>query len=60
MAKEEQEKTKNADEMYSLAEIATQTQPVILNNKTEEQYDIYAALGKILNDLDTIKKNIVG
>lgn len=43
-------------EVWMVGEIATQTQPVIVNTVTEEQLDLHLALARILNALEQLKK----
>jgi len=43
-------------EVWVVGEVATQTQPVIVNTVTEEQLDIHLALVRILNTLEQLKK----
>ncbi len=52
MAKEETAKK----EHYMVGEVATQTQPVIVNTQTEETYTVEVALAKILNEIEAMKK----
>jgi len=56
MAKEETEVKKEGNERYSVAEIATQTDLVILDAESKEQLTIHTALVKILNNLEKLKK----
>jgi hypothetical protein len=56
MVKDEKEQPKAEDSMWAVGEITTETQPVVFNRKTNEQFSIYAALAKILNQLEDLKK----
>jgi len=56
MAKEETEVKKEGNERYSVAEVATQTDLVILDAESKEQLTIHTALVKILNNLEKLKK----
>lgn len=49
------EKNKEKKERFSVGEVATQTAPVIVDTKTNETYQIEAALAKILNALEDLK-----
>lgn len=51
MAKEQ----KN-EEKYYVGEVATETQPVIVDREEETQYTITTALAKIMNDIEKLKK----
>lgn len=59
MAKEEEKKQKEPQALFVVGEIPTETKPVIANTQTNEQYDIYLAIAKIMNDVEEIKNNIV-
>lgn len=41
--------TKEPKELWSVADVVTDTRQVIVNNKTGEQYDLYSAVVEILN-----------
>jgi len=44
-------------ERYEVKEVATQTQPVFIDNNNEgKQTDLYEVIAKIANDIETIKK----
>jgi hypothetical protein len=45
---------------FQVGAVAVQTEPVIVDAKTEEQYNIYTALAKIMNDIEELKKAISG
>lgn len=45
---------------FSIQVVATQTAPVIVNNKTQESIDEITAITMILNKLDKIEKTICG
>lgn len=51
MAKEEKPKDR-----YTVGEVATETQPVIMDNETDTQYTIYTSLAHIMNDVEKLKK----
>lgn len=40
---------KEPKELWSVADVVTDTRQVIVNNKTGEQYDLYSAVVEILN-----------
>lgn len=44
---------------FEVVEIATETQPVINDVVNDERYDIYSALAKIMNDLESVKKAVL-
>lgn len=52
--KDTPEPSKEEKVRYRVDEVATQTQPVIVDNETDETYDLYAALVKILNELEKL------
>lgn len=54
MAKEEKEEKVVKREIWQVGEVATQTQPVIV--KGDERLEVYAALARIMNDLDELKR----
>ena len=56
MAKEEVKEKEVKKEKYMVGEVATQTQPVIVNTETDETYTVEIALAKVLNELEVIKK----
>jgi len=56
MAKEKEEEAKETKERYEVTEVATQTTPVIKDNKSEEIYNELTILCKIANDLEALKK----
>lgn len=59
--KEEEEKQEEKKDYFSVGEIATQTEQVIINNDNQdENYTVMQALAKIMNDLEEIKKSTVG
>ena len=43
---------------YSVGDVATQTQRVMIDNIENKQYDLYEYLAKIGNDIETIKKSL--
>lgn len=47
---------KEDDTMWAVGEVATQTERVFYNKKTEEQLDIHGMLCSIKNDLEDIKE----
>ena len=48
-------KKEEIKEKYVLGYIATKTEPVIIDQDTEEQYDLHKMLAKIGNDIEEIK-----
>lgn len=48
-------KTKEEDVLWKVGQVATQTQPVVYNTKTNEQYELIESIAKIMNDLEEIK-----
>lgn len=52
--------TKVIEQQYTVGAVATETQPVIVDNINNKHMDMYEAFAKILSDLEEIKKNIVG
>ena len=57
MAEEEEKKEekKEKKEIWSIGSIATATEPVIINRKTDEQLSVVDALAKILNKLEKLE-----
>ena len=53
-----EEKPKEEKERYVVQNIPTQTQPMIVDRKTEEVYTIEIALVKILNKLEIIEQSV--
>lgn len=51
----EKEKKEQKD-IWVVGEVATQTQPILLNTKTEEQLEVTSALAKILNNQEKLMK----
>lgn len=45
---------------FQVGAVAVQTEPVIVDTKTEEQYNMYTAIAKIMNDIEELKKAISG
>ena len=52
----EPEKKKERKLTWALGQVATEHAAVIVNTKTDEQYDSMSALVKILNDIEELKK----
>ena len=59
MAKEEVKEEEKKEGDWQVGEIATQTESVIVNKKTNEQLDIPLALAKVLNSIEELKKGLL-
>jgi len=55
----EEKKPKQEKERFEVAEIATQTTPVIRDTKKDEVYTELTILCKIANDLEKLKKQLL-
>ncbi len=58
MEKKQEEKKpeeKKEEEIFQIGEVATQVEPVIVNTKTKDQYNILTALCKVMNDIEDLK-----
>jgi hypothetical protein len=55
---EKKEDKQQSDEIWQYGEVATQTQPIAVNKKTGEQFDIMQTQVKILNLLERIASTI--
>lgn len=58
--KKEEVKKVEVKEKYYVAEVATQTEKVIVDSEEEKTYDIYSALVKIMNDISELRKDLTG
>ena len=57
--KTEEPKEQKQKERYQVGEITTQTAPVVIDTENKnEAYTVDAALAKIMNDLEFIKKHL--
>lgn len=56
----QEEKKETKTEKYFVGEVPTQTAPMIIDSKTEEQYTIELALVKVMNDLEELKQGLLG
>ena len=52
---EKKEEKKEKKEIWSITSIATATEPIIVNRKTDEQLSVVDALAKILNKLEKLE-----
>lgn len=43
---------------FYVGEVATQTQPVIINAESSEQYDLYAAVAAMWNELRAMSAKV--
>ena len=59
MAKEKQEEKEEDASKYKVGEVATQTEPVIIDTEENIQYPIITALAKIMNDIEELKKGLL-
>lgn len=55
-----EEKKKESKERYELAEVPTQTAMMIHDNDTDETQNELTLLVKIANDIEKIKRSLVG
>ena len=58
MAEEEEKKEekKTKKDIWSVGSVATATEPVIVNRKTDEQLSIYDSIAKVLNKLEKLEE----
>ena len=54
------EEDKRISERYIVEQAPTQYTPVVYDQETKAAYDVYAALAKLMNDVENIKKHIHG
>jgi len=54
MDKKEQKNTNK----YEVQDVATQTEPVIINNEDNSQIDVYSAIAIILNKVEKIYERV--
>lgn len=59
MIKIAEKESKKKKDRYTISEIATQTEPVIVDTNTEDQLSVMAFLAKIGNELEKIKKALL-
>ena len=59
----EEKKKVEAEDVWVVGEVATQTQPVFINTKekdeTKQQSGMYELLAKMANDIETIKNALL-
>lgn len=56
MAKPEKKEEKEETYRYVVGQVPTQTEPMIIDNETDDQYNIYHCLASIMNKLDDLEK----
>jgi len=45
---------------FEVVEVATQTTPVIQDNETEERHDLMSIVCQLANDIESVKKAVIG
>lgn len=55
---EQKKKVKEEDAKYLVGEVAVKTERVIVRTKDEQQYDLYSAVAKIMNDIEKLKETL--
>jgi len=58
--KEETKQVSQENLRYVVKEVPTQTEKVFVDQETDEVYDMFLFINKMMNDLSIIKKQLVG
>lgn len=54
----EKETSEKSTERYIVGRVATETEPIIVDTKTEEQFEQFDVLARIMNTLEKLNKKL--